>query len=72
MLARQDDALTPSSLSPSLARADYEARTQGAFVEKKVSSVTFHYRNADPVFGLFQGALRPCPSLFPLWLVSDT
>jgi trehalose 6-phosphate synthase/phosphatase len=35
--------------------ADYEARTQGAFVEKKVSSVTFHYRNADPVFGLFQG-----------------
>ncbi|TNY18472.1 trehalose-6-phosphate phosphatase [Rhodotorula diobovata] len=32
----------------------YEARTQGAFVEKKVSSVTFHYRNADPVFGLFQ------------------
>lgn len=35
-------------------RTDYEARTQGAFVEKKVSSVTFHYRNADPVFGLFQ------------------
>jgi len=34
---------------------DYEARTQGAFVEKKVSSVTFHYRNADPVFGVFQG-----------------
>ncbi|GAA5948627.1 hypothetical protein JCM3765_004948 [Sporobolomyces pararoseus] len=32
----------------------YEARTQGAFVEKKVSSVTFHYRNADPVFGVFQ------------------
>ncbi|KAI5477902.1 trehalose 6-P phosphatase, glycosyltransferase family 20 protein [Pseudohyphozyma bogoriensis] len=32
----------------------YEARTQGAFVEKKISSVTFHYRNADPVFGLFQ------------------
>ncbi|BGP56129.1 hypothetical protein JCM8202_005896 [Rhodotorula sphaerocarpa] len=32
----------------------YEARTQGAFVEKKVSSVTFHYRNADPVFGIFQ------------------
>ncbi|GAA5980877.1 hypothetical protein JCM11641_004752 [Rhodosporidiobolus odoratus] len=32
----------------------YEARTQGSFVEKKVSSVTFHYRNADPVFGLFQ------------------
>ena len=32
----------------------YEARTQGAFVEKKLSSVTFHYRNADPVFGLFQ------------------
>lgn len=36
-------------------RADYEARTQGSFVEKKLSSVTFHYRNADPVFGLFQG-----------------
>ncbi|ORY55738.1 family 20 glycosyltransferase [Leucosporidium creatinivorum] len=32
----------------------YEARTQGSFVEKKLSSVTFHYRNADPVFGLFQ------------------
>ncbi|SCV70144.1 BQ2448_1538 [Microbotryum intermedium] len=32
----------------------YEARTQGSFVEKKASSVTFHYRNADPVFGLFQ------------------
>ncbi|GAA6034504.1 hypothetical protein JCM8097_005362 [Rhodosporidiobolus ruineniae] len=32
----------------------YEARTQGATVEKKVSSITFHYRNADPVFGLFQ------------------
>ncbi|KAM0789442.1 hypothetical protein ACM66B_000265 [Microbotryomycetes sp. NB124-2] len=32
----------------------YEARTQGAFVEKKLSSVTFHYRNADPVFGVFQ------------------
>ncbi|GAA5853028.1 hypothetical protein JCM8547_004777 [Rhodosporidiobolus lusitaniae] len=32
----------------------YEARTQGAFVEKKISSITFHYRNADPVFGLFQ------------------
>jgi hypothetical protein len=40
---------------------DYEARTQGSFVEKKVSSVTFHYRNADPVFGLFQGTF-PRPS----------
>lgn len=37
---------------------DYEARTQGSFVEVKVSSVTFHYRNADPVFGLFQGELH--------------
>lgn len=35
---------------------DYEARTMGSFVEKKQSSVTFHYRNADPVFGLFQGS----------------
>lgn len=34
---------------------DYEARTLGAQVEKKVSSVTWHYRNADPEFGLFQG-----------------
>lgn len=33
---------------------DYEARTQGSFVEKKLSSITFHYRNADPVFGVFQ------------------
>ncbi|KAM0748857.1 family 20 glycosyltransferase [Meredithblackwellia eburnea MCA 4105] len=32
----------------------YEARTQGSWVEKKISSLTFHYRNADPVFGLFQ------------------
>lgn len=28
----------------------------GSFVEVKKSSVTFHYRNADPVFGLFQGS----------------
>ncbi|KAG0140060.1 hypothetical protein CROQUDRAFT_665689 [Cronartium quercuum f. sp. fusiforme G11] len=32
----------------------YEARTLGAMVEKKTSSVTWHYRNADPEFGLFQ------------------
>ncbi|KAH8914257.1 hypothetical protein BT69DRAFT_1232929, partial [Atractiella rhizophila] len=32
----------------------YEARTTGSMVEKKASSVTFHYRNADPVFGDFQ------------------
>lgn len=43
--------------------ADYEARTQGSFVEKKVSSVTFHYRNADPVFGVFQGSSSgPAPA----------
>lgn len=42
--------------------SDYEARTQGAFVEKKLSSVTFHYRNADPVFGLFQGEPQPSSS----------
>lgn len=35
--------------------SDYEARTLGAMVEKKTSSVTWHYRNADPEFGLFQG-----------------
>lgn len=36
---------------------DYEARTLGAQVETKASSVTWHYRNADPEFGLFQGTL---------------
>ena len=33
----------------------FEARTTGAFVEKKRASVTFHYRNADPEYGEFQG-----------------
>lgn len=47
-------ALLESASDDEILRTDYEARTQGAFVEKKVSSVTFHYRNADPVFGLFQ------------------
>jgi len=32
----------------------YEARTTGSAVERKAASVTFHYRNADPEFGLFQ------------------
>ncbi|GAA97381.1 glycosyltransferase family 20 protein [Mixia osmundae IAM 14324] len=32
----------------------YEARTTGSFVETKKSSTTFHYRNADPVYGAFQ------------------
>ena len=27
-------------------------------MEKKAASVTFHYRNADPVFGVFQGTFR--------------
>lgn len=39
----------------------YEARTLGAFVEKKTSSVTWHYRNADPQFGLFQA--KECQAL---------
>ncbi|KAA1107881.1 threalose-6-phosphate phosphatase [Puccinia graminis f. sp. tritici] len=39
----------------------YEARTLGAFVEKKISSVTWHYRNADPQFGLFQA--KECQAL---------
>lgn len=39
--------------------SDYEDRTTGSFVEKKLSSVTFHYRNADPVFGVFQGMYDP-------------
>ncbi|KAI8453549.1 trehalose-phosphatase [Phakopsora pachyrhizi] len=39
----------------------YEARTLGAFVEKKISSVTWHYRNADPEFGLFQA--KECQAL---------
>ncbi|KAH9446026.1 hypothetical protein MJO28_012122 [Puccinia striiformis f. sp. tritici] len=39
----------------------YEARTLGAFVEKKLSSVTWHYRNADPQFGLFQA--KECQAL---------
>lgn len=38
----------------------YEARTTGSFVEKKRASVTFHYRNADPEYGEFQGAWAPC------------
>ncbi|EGG10551.1 family 20 glycosyltransferase, partial [Melampsora larici-populina 98AG31] len=39
----------------------YEARTLGAFVETKTSSVTWHYRNADPEFGLFQA--KECQAL---------
>jgi trehalose 6-phosphate synthase/phosphatase len=39
----------------SIYNTDYEARTTGSMVERKVSSVTFHYRNADPVYGAFQG-----------------
>jgi len=54
--------------------ADYEARTQGAFVEKKVSSVTFHYRNADPVFGVFQGERQSSRVLWQLvyWSTSES
>jgi len=39
----------------------YEERTTGSFVEKKAASVTFHYRNADPVFGVFQA--KECQAL---------
>jgi trehalose 6-phosphate synthase/phosphatase len=32
----------------------YTERTQGSFVEHKKSSITWHYRNADEEYGLFQ------------------
>ncbi|KAI8581243.1 hypothetical protein K450DRAFT_233828 [Umbelopsis ramanniana AG] len=32
----------------------YTERTQGSFVEHKKSSITWHYRLADPQYGLFQ------------------
>ncbi|RKP38157.1 glycosyltransferase family 20-domain-containing protein [Dimargaris cristalligena] len=32
----------------------YEERTQGSFVEEKKCAVTWHYRNADPEYGIFQ------------------
>ncbi|KAJ1913039.1 hypothetical protein H4219_005375 [Mycoemilia scoparia] len=32
----------------------YTERTKGATIEEKESSVTWHYRNADPDYGLFQ------------------
>lgn len=47
--------VSPRTLIDVLTASDYEDRTMGSFVERKMSSVTFHYRNADPVFGLFQG-----------------
>lgn len=33
---------------------DYEARTTGSFVEIKNAAITFHHRNADPLWGEFQ------------------
>ncbi|PWN38014.1 uncharacterized protein FA14DRAFT_109657, partial [Meira miltonrushii] len=39
----------------------YVERTAGSFVEEKKASVTWHYRNADPDFGLFQ--CRECQNL---------
>lgn len=32
----------------------YSERTQGSFVEYKQSSITWHYRLADPEYGTFQ------------------
>ena len=32
----------------------YTERTQGAFVEHKRASITWHYRQADPTYGAFQ------------------
>ncbi|KAJ1979086.1 hypothetical protein H4R34_002968, partial [Dimargaris verticillata] len=32
----------------------YEERTQGSFVEEKKCALTWHYRNADPDYGIFQ------------------
>ncbi|CAD6886627.1 unnamed protein product [Tilletia laevis] len=32
----------------------YTERTGGSFIEQKKSSITWHYRNADPDFGSFQ------------------
>ncbi|KAF9101386.1 threalose-6-phosphate phosphatase, partial [Mortierella sp. GBA39] len=32
----------------------YTERTQGSFIEHKRSSLTWHYRMADPEFGAFQ------------------
>ncbi|KAI8910398.1 glycosyltransferase family 20-domain-containing protein [Gorgonomyces haynaldii] len=32
----------------------YEERTQGSFTEHKVCSITWHYRLADPEYGIFQ------------------
>ncbi|CAJ0759091.1 4073_t:CDS:10 [Entrophospora sp. SA101] len=32
----------------------YKERTQGSFVEHKNSSITWHYRQADPEYGAFQ------------------
>jgi len=29
----------------------YTERTPGSFIEQKKSSITWHYRQADPVFG---------------------
>ena len=43
------------------ASADYEERTTGSWVEKKLASLVFHYRNADPVFGVFQA--KECQTL---------
>ena len=44
-----------------MTHADYEERTTGSFVERKAASLTFHYRNADPVFGVFQA--KECQTL---------
>jgi len=39
----------------------YTERTTGSFIETKKSSITWHYRNADPEWGLFQ--CRQCQDL---------
>lgn len=38
-----------------------EERTPGSTVEKKLASITFHYRNSDPEWGEFQA--KECQSL---------
>jgi len=36
----------------------YTERTQGSFIERKRCALTWHYRRADPVYGVFQA--RSC------------
>ena len=55
MCVFQEMTYTATRRAEELLLTDYEARTTGSFVEKKLASVTFHYRNADPEYGEFQG-----------------